>query len=144
VTINDTAQVHIIDLPIMGVIQKAFHEATLSPARYSRINYHSSIALQNDPQALQEANSGLSEPFHFNAAFSLTECDEDTQSFTLKNIVSRSKSFLIAYASEHDGVDNQKIYHGKIQDLCKDHAIRHHVWDECTYGYIVIGTRKQA
>jgi hypothetical protein len=144
VTINDTAQVHIIDLPIMGVIQRAFHEATLPPDRYSRISYHNSLAVQNDPKALQEANAWLSEPFHFNATFSLTECDEDTQVFVLENIVSQSKSFLIAYASEYNGVDNQKIYHGKIQDLCKDHVISHHVWDECTYGYIVIGTRRQA
>lgn len=144
VTINDTPQVHIIDLPIMSVIQRAFHEATLSADRYSRISYHNSLALQNDPEALQEANSWLSEPFHFNATFSLSECDRDTQMFMLKNIVSRSKSFLIIYASEYHGVDNQKIYNCDIQDLCKDHAISHHVWGEYTHGNIVIGTRRQA
>jgi hypothetical protein len=144
VTINDTSQVHVIDLPIMGAIQKTFHEATLSADRYSRISYHNSLALQNDPRVLQEANPWLSEPFHFNATFSLSECDWDTQMFMLKNVVNRSKSFLIIYASEYHGVDNQKIYNGQIEDLCENHAISHHVWDEYTYGNIVVGTRRHA
>jgi|GEM_PF-5474370 len=142
VTVNDTSQVHIIDLPIMSVIQKAFHQATLSAARHSRIKYHNSLALQNDSNLLQEANAWLMKPFHFNATFSLSECDLDTQMFMLKHIVSRSGSFLIIYASQYNGVDNEDIYKNKIHDLCNDHEIKHHVWDEYTYGNIVVGTRR--
>ena len=142
--LNEISRIRIIDLPIMGIIQKTFHEATLSADRYSRITYHDSILLQSDPKVLEQADTWLSVPFHFNATFSLSECDYDTQMFMLKNIVSRSKSFLIIYASEYHGVDNQKIYRDEIYSLCEQHTISHHVWDEYTYGNIVVGTRKQA
>jgi len=139
--LNDRSDVYVLDLPIMGVVQQAFHEATLSPQRASRIKYVDAPALQSGGANWAEFQPKLVKPFHFNATFSLSECDRATQLFVIENIVVRSSSFLIIYARNYHGVNNEEIYKEDIVRICSDHDIKNIEWKEYSYGNIAFGRK---